>query len=67
MIDILAIVVLLLFLVPRWFAKWWSTVEFWKRYYDAEGMEDAERRTMVRVRAKNIQRIRNERFSKNGS
>lgn len=67
MIDVLAFVILFFFFVPRWAARWWSTVERWKRYYDAEGLEDDQRRAMIRTRAKNIRRIRNERISKNGS
>jgi hypothetical protein len=64
MADILALVLLVLILFPKLAGRWWSNVERWKRYYDHEGMDTAERQSLIRTRAKNIRRIRNERFSR---
>jgi hypothetical protein len=64
MADILAFVLLVLILFPKLTGRWWSNVESWKRYYDHEGMGEAERHSLIRTRAKNIRRIRNERFAR---
>jgi hypothetical protein len=64
MADILALVLLVLILFPKLAGRWWSNVERWKRYYDHEDADESERQTMIRTRAKNIRRIRNERFAR---
>lgn len=64
MADILAFVLLIFLFFPKLTGRYWSSVERWKRYYDREDMDEAERQSMVRTRAKNIRRIRNERFAR---
>lgn len=61
MIDILALLIFIVILYPRFLGKWLATVNYWFKYYDNQGPDESDLAEMIRVRAKNIFHIRKKR------
>lgn len=62
--EILVILAILFLADPKWTGRYVARVHKWYEVYYNDPSEDPVRKAVIRARAQNIRRIRNERFRK---